>query len=196
MHFDASNIEAIACIASHHFYDDQPEVALRFYRRLVQMGVNNAELWCNLGLCCLYASQYDMTLSCFERALAMADDTNMADVWYNVGQMAITIGDLAFAYQAFKIALSVDNNHAESYCNLGVLELRKGNVDQARINFDAAQRLAPHAFEGFYNGGLLAYKSGDFQGSYANTSEALGKFPDHSDSQDLMKQLKRHFTML
>ena len=196
LHFDASNIEAIACIASHHFYDDQPEVALRFYRRLVQMGVNNAELWCNLGLCCLYASQYDMTLSCFERALAMADDTNMADVWYNVGQMAITIGDLAFAYQAFKIALSVDNNHAESYCNLGVLELRKGNVDQARINFDAAQRLAPHAFEGFYNGGLLAYKSGDFQGSYANTSEALGKFPDHSDSQDLMKQLKRHFTML
>ncbi len=29
---DASNIEAIACIGMHHFYTDQPEVALRFYR--------------------------------------------------------------------------------------------------------------------------------------------------------------------
>jgi len=31
---DSSNIEAIACIGMHHFYTDQPEVALRFYRYL------------------------------------------------------------------------------------------------------------------------------------------------------------------
>ena len=29
---DATHIEAIACIGMHHFYTDQPEVALRFYR--------------------------------------------------------------------------------------------------------------------------------------------------------------------
>ena len=29
---DATNIEAIACIGMHHFYSEQPEVALRFYR--------------------------------------------------------------------------------------------------------------------------------------------------------------------
>lgn len=34
---DASNVEAIACLASHHFYTDQPEIALRFYRRLLQV---------------------------------------------------------------------------------------------------------------------------------------------------------------
>lgn len=79
--FDASNVESIACLASHHFYTDQPEVALKHYRRLLQMGVQNTELWNNLGLCCFYASQYDMTLSCFERALALASDENMADVW-------------------------------------------------------------------------------------------------------------------
>ena len=62
LHFDAANVEAIASLASHHFYTDQPEVALRFYRRLVQMGINNTELWNNLGLCCFYASQYDYTV--------------------------------------------------------------------------------------------------------------------------------------
>ena len=29
---DATSVEAIACIGTHHFYSDQPEIALRFYR--------------------------------------------------------------------------------------------------------------------------------------------------------------------
>lgn len=29
---DSTCVEAIACIATHHFYSDQPELALRFYR--------------------------------------------------------------------------------------------------------------------------------------------------------------------
>lgn len=54
--FDNNNIEAIASIASYHFYTDQPEVALRFYWRLVQCGVTDCELWNNIGLCAFYAS--------------------------------------------------------------------------------------------------------------------------------------------
>lgn len=76
-----------------------------------------------------------MALSCFERALGIADDSNMSDIWFNIGHVGIGIGDLGLAYQAFKIAVSFNPNHAESYNNLGVLELRKGNLDQAKSNF-------------------------------------------------------------
>ena len=58
LRWDASNVEAVACLASHHFYGDQPEMALRHYRRLLQMGVNTCELWNNVGLCCFFASQF------------------------------------------------------------------------------------------------------------------------------------------
>ena len=127
LHYDSINPEAISCLASHHFYTDQPEIALRFFRRLLQTGQGkSAELWNNLGLCCFYSGQYDLTLSCFERALMQADDSNMADVWYNIGHIAVGVGDLGLAYQSFKIAVSVEPNHAESFNNLGVLELRKG----------------------------------------------------------------------
>jgi hypothetical protein len=34
---DAINVEAIACIGMNHFYADQPELSLRFYRRLLQV---------------------------------------------------------------------------------------------------------------------------------------------------------------
>lgn len=59
-------------------------------RRLLQMGVYNCQLYNNLGLCCFYAQQYDMTLSSFERALALvANDEEQADVWYNIGHVAV-----------------------------------------------------------------------------------------------------------
>ena len=160
------------------------------------MGVSTPELWNNLGLCCFYASQYDMALSCLDRALSLANDNSMADVWYNIGQVAIGIGDLGLAYQAFKIAISVDSSHAESYANLGVLEVRKGNVDAARSNFRAVQAMAPHMFEPFFNGALLAYKLGDFQESFELASKALALCEGHHDSLELLKQLRQHFTML
>ena len=31
---DNMNVEAIACIATHYFYTDQPEIALKFYRQV------------------------------------------------------------------------------------------------------------------------------------------------------------------
>lgn len=196
LQYDSVNAEAIACLASHHFYTDQPELALRFYRRLLQNGVANAELWNNIGLCCFYSGQYDLTLSCFERALMLADDGNMPDVWYNIGQVAIGVGDLGLAYQAFKIAVSVEPNHAESYSNLGVLELRKSNVEQAQAHFQTAMRLGPHLFEPAFNGGLLAFKLGEFQESYELAHKALEAYPDHLESKELVKQLKAHFASL
>ncbi len=59
-----------------------PSLWLSYYRRLLQMGVNNAEIWNNVALCCFYSSQYDMTIHCFEKSLALAEDESMADVWY------------------------------------------------------------------------------------------------------------------
>jgi tetratricopeptide (TPR) repeat protein len=53
------------------------------------MGIYNAELFNNLGLCCFYAQQYDMTVTCFEQALSLAADEAVADVWYNIAHVAI-----------------------------------------------------------------------------------------------------------
>ena len=81
-----------------------------------------------------------MTLSCFERALSLADDNNMSEVWYNLGQVAVGIGDLNLAYQAFKISVSVDSNHAESFNNLGVLVIEDALVAVAANLRDTHER--------------------------------------------------------
>lgn len=57
---DAMNTEALSCIAVHYFYNYQPEMALMYYRRVLSMGLNACELYCNIGLCCLYGGQLDL----------------------------------------------------------------------------------------------------------------------------------------
>ena len=37
--------------------------------------------------------------ACVDRALSLADDDQMADVWYNIGHIGISLGDLGLAYQ-------------------------------------------------------------------------------------------------
>uniref|UniRef100_A0A3P8UEM5 Tetratricopeptide repeat domain 8 n=1 Tax=Cynoglossus semilaevis TaxID=244447 RepID=A0A3P8UEM5_CYNSE len=194
---DNTHVEAIACIGSNHFYTDQPEIALRFYRRLLQMGVYNCQLYNNLGLCCFYAQQYDMTLSSFERALALAgNDEEQADVWYNIGHVAVGIGDLTMAYQCFKLALAFNNDHAEAYNNLAVLELRKGRIDQSKAFLQTAASLAPHMYEPHFNLSILSEKIGDLQSSYTAAQKSENAFPEHVDTQQLLKQLQQHFAEL
>lgn len=191
---DAANVEALACLAAQHFYGDQPEVALRHYRRLLQIGINAPELWANLGLATFYAGQYDMALSCLERALAMAsDDAVAADVWYGISHVAVGIGDLGLAYQACRVAVAADPAHAEAYNSLGVLDMRRGNTEAARANFATAARLGPHLHEPLYNGALLSYKLGDFAHAYAQVTAALAVAPDFADAGDLAKTLRASF---
>jgi len=130
MQSDNTHVEAIACIATNYFYSDQPEVALKFYRRLLQMGIYNSELFNNIGLCCFYAQQYDMIFICFERALHLAtNDMQIADVWFNLGHVALGVGDNSLAYQCFRLCLSYNNDCAEAYNNLGVLEMAHNRND-------------------------------------------------------------------
>ena len=53
------------------------------------MGLYNAELFNNIGLCCYYAQHYDMIVNCFERALSLAIEENAGDVWFNIAHVAI-----------------------------------------------------------------------------------------------------------
>ncbi|XP_030625556.1 tetratricopeptide repeat protein 8 isoform X4 [Chanos chanos] len=194
---DNTHVEAIACIGSNHFYTDQPEIALRFYRRLLQMGVYNCQLYNNLGLCCFYAQQYDMTLSSFERALALvSSDEEQADVWYNLGHVAVGIGDLTLAYQCFKLALAFKNDHAEAYNNLAVLELRKGRIEQSKAFLQTAASLAPHMYEPHFNLATLSDKVGDLQSSYMAAQKSEDAFPEHVDTQQILKNLRQHFAVL
>lgn len=82
---------------------------MKFYQRLIELGYDSPEVWNNLALCCFSIGQFDVFYSCFERALTMAaDDIEvMSDIWYNIGNIYINLGDLDMAKQAFKSSIAL-----------------------------------------------------------------------------------------
>ncbi|KAM9713715.1 tetratricopeptide repeat protein 8 isoform 3-T3 [Dama dama] len=194
---DNTHVGAIVFIGIDHFYAEQPEVALRFFRRVLQMGVYNCPLFNNLGLCCFYAQQYDMTLTSFERALSLAEDEEeVAAVWYNLGHIAVGVGDMNLAHQCFRLALVSDNSFAEAYNNLAVLEMRRGHVEQAKALLQTASSLIPNLYEPHFNFATISDQIGDLQRSYVAAQKSAAAFPAHMDTQRLIEQLKQHFATL
>ncbi|CAH8446675.1 unnamed protein product [Schistosoma intercalatum] len=193
---DDMNVESLASIAMHYFYEDEPEVSLKYYRRILQYGYESTELYNNLGLCTFYTQQYDLCLSFFNQAIALSDTTNLADIYYNLGHIAINIGELQMAYHCLYLSIMNDNNHAEAYNNLGVLEQKCGNIDMAKELYKTSCQLTFDLFEPHHNLAFLTETLGELQTSYNLTKYSLNLFPNHKDLQNLLFRLKEHFTSI
>jgi len=199
LYIDNSNKEALASLASNSFYKDQPEVALRYYKRLLQMGFyDNAEIWNNLGLCTFYSQQYDLCLVCFERALQVAeDDTTVSDIWYNISQVANSIGDIPLAYRCLKLSIASNPSHYEAWNNLGVLEiLSNDNKESAKTHFNVSTKGTDYLYEPFFNSAILNIEEGNFQESYKNCKKALDIYPDFNRAQNLLKMIQNHLSII
>lgn len=121
------NTEALACIAVNYFYNNQPETALLYYRRILAMGAHSAELYCNIGLCCLYGGQFDLVLACFQRALRLVSTPEQrADIWYNLSFVALVSKNKHF----FQITLTFNQIIfcCINYRNLSLINYRYDSV--------------------------------------------------------------------
>lgn len=186
-----NNIEAVACIANHYFYEDSPEISLRFYKRLMDLGVNNTELWNNISVCLFNNSQFELFYPCLQKALNMTQDPMLlSDLWYNISQMATMMGEKEAAYRALKIALNYDGTNAEALTNLGIFELKKGRIDSALYNFKLAMKENQYLFEPHFNFAVNSYKIGKYEEAFEVINKALEIYPDHSDSKKLLNILK------
>ncbi|CAF0748211.1 unnamed protein product [Didymodactylos carnosus] len=194
---DNTNVEAIACIAANYFYTDQPEISLKFYRRLLQIGCVNSAIFTNIGLCCFYSQQFDMVIACFLKALSCAnEDIERSDIWFNIGEIALYTTEVNLAIQCFRLALVYNNDHAEAYNNLGLVELQRNNTDIGRAYLQTAQSLAPHMFEPQYNYAKSMHQQGDLQSSFRAIKSSLELYKNHADSKQIFDELTKMFAEL
>lgn len=187
----------------HYFYNDQPELALRYYRHILQLGTANAEIYNNIALCCFYSQQFDMVITCFERALMNSDsDEITADCYYNCGLIVLATGDKQLATQCFKLALTCNSEHAEAYNNLGVIEMMMANsrnqnnpsidqIQKSKSLFQTASQLGPHLYEPNYNLGLIGERNGQYDLCYEYVRKAIAIYPEHYSSQQLLARMKK-----
>ena len=190
----------MACLGAQYFYLEQYEVALQFFKRLLQMGLQNSELWCNIALCAYFCKQYDIVLQCFKQALTLCadDDTLLADIWYNIAIVLVSCGDIVFAFKALKIAIAANPHHGEAWNNLAVLERQtnKENYDSAILHFESSHSSADFLYEPLYNAALAHYEMGNCQLALQKVLKALTVFPTHFASKKLHEKLQNEFHIL
>lgn len=135
-------------------------------------------MWNNLGLCLFYDGQYDLFYSCFERALDLADESNKADIWYNLSHIFINLGDVGMAYQCLKLVLCNDPHHAEAFNNIGILDIKKkNNIEKGRFELQTAMKEGTFLLEPHYNAALWSYKLAEYQEAYELIKKALNIYP-------------------
>lgn len=107
----------------------------------MDLGVNNAELWNNIAVCLFTNSQLDLFYPCIQRAMSQTDEPIvLSDIWYNIAQMAMQIGEKEAVYRALRISLSYDGTNAEALNNMGIFELRRGKPEAALYNFKLSMK--------------------------------------------------------
>ncbi len=115
---------------------------------------------------------------------------------FNLGHVALGVGDSSLAYQCFRLSLVHNNENPEAYNNLGILEMAHNRFDLAKAFFQASQNLGPMMFEPNFNNGYLAYQTGDLQTSFQALNKSLELFPNHASTKELLKELQEQFSVL
>jgi tetratricopeptide repeat protein 8 len=189
---DNCNFEAIACIGANHFLNNNPELALSFYKRLFELGFGSPEILNNLGLCALFANQYDFCITCFEKALLYPEinDITCSDIWYNISQVGIYVGDLGLAKQALKISLSFNDKNIEAMNNMAVLDLRDGKNEMAKNLLENACKINEFLYEPFFNLTVIKYNQGDNEEAFKYANLCLEKAPDNFEAKELLSKVK------
>lgn len=102
------------------------------------MGIHTAEMFNNIGLCCLNCQQFDLVIPCLENALMLAKENLLADVWYNLGHVALATGNLEVASLCWRLSLSLNASHTEASNNLAVIAMIQGNPEEAKALFNVS----------------------------------------------------------
>ncbi|XP_063538345.1 tetratricopeptide repeat protein 8 isoform X1 [Cydia strobilella] len=122
---DPTNMEAVASIAMFNFYNDQPEIALRYYRRLLATNPPGTEIYNNLALCCLYCNQWDLTLPCFRQALYFSTNPDTrSNIWFNLAHVALSTGDMVLARRCLQVSLATNSENGPARHALKTLDAR------------------------------------------------------------------------
>ena len=202
---DPSCKDALASLATHHFYGEQPEIALTFFKRIMQHWGDSSELWNNIALAAFYSGQIDIAFYAFENALEQADDSQKAEIYYNLSHSAIYLADYELATQSLKLCIAYEPTHAEAINNLGVL-FAKGLTDEKNTN-ETNERMAhdmfkesaiagKHIFECLHNAASLHTIQGNMHAALQNLTAALKVYPKSSESSHLLLYVRKQVALI
>ena len=88
---DPSNNHALLALGAMHFEESEPELALKFFQRVLELHGPSPELWNNIALAAVFSNQTDVGIPAFEQAVMASEGALKGDIWFNVACFAIFV---------------------------------------------------------------------------------------------------------
>uniref|UniRef100_A0A1B0BFF9 Uncharacterized protein n=1 Tax=Glossina palpalis gambiensis TaxID=67801 RepID=A0A1B0BFF9_9MUSC len=116
------NVEALACIALNYFYDNNPEMALMYYRALAsaETADQKADIWYNLSFVAITTGDFHLAKRCLK--LCLTSDAQNGAALNNLAVLTAQMGDILKAKSYLTAAKESLHNSQEIENNLKYME--------------------------------------------------------------------------
>ena len=130
----------------------QPEEAIKYYNRALELSPGYADVYSNKGFACEKLGRLDEAIFYYDQAL----EINLKDArtYYNRGCIRMKLGEYDKAVLDYDLAIANHNNFPEAYFNKGNIYGRLGGYEDAISNYNKAIKLNPQYDKAHFHRGM------------------------------------------
>ncbi len=132
--------------------------ARQAYRQALDLKVENARAWNNLGVSLDAQNRFDEALQAFQNAVELWPGYGLA--WNNLGKAAFNARRQALALDAFRKGLGLMPEDASAWASRSECEAHLGLMEAAESSLSIATRFRPFRAEGWLELGRLRLRLG------------------------------------
>lgn len=173
---------------------NNPERAVEFIGKAIDINPNNAMAHYNRGVALNALKQHEAAIQSYDKAIAL--EPGHADAYNNRGN---ALGDLKqheAAIQSFDKAIALKPGYAEAYNNRGIALKELAQYAAALQNYDKAIVLRPDYAEAYNNRGVALKELRQHEAALQSYDQAIALKPDYADAYNnrgiALGDLKQH----
>ena len=181
LHLQPGDPATLSDLAGAHLDSGEPETAMLFANRAVELGPDLAPAHYNYGLAATALKQFSSAQPAFERCVELAP--HFAPALFELGclHQAENNDDLAETY--YRSAIAADPALFEAQANLGNILRTRSILEEAVFHYDAALAEAPDHAAVHGNRGVALQELGDPVGALSAYERALLLDPENAETQ-------------
>jgi tetratricopeptide (TPR) repeat protein len=149
--------------------------AAGYYRTLVALRPNSAEVYYRLGSMLWNSQQWDDAIPYFRRVIEIDPQFNVCSIPYFRGVALMNKGQLDEAITEYRKAIRIKKDHADAHTDLGIALQRNGQLDEAITEHREAIRLLEDYAAAHTNLGNAHRIKKDYAAAHTALGDALNQ---------------------
>ena len=189
----SNHFDALQLLASIYGQQNNPQTALQYFDRALQIDQNIASVHNNKGNVLKTLNRFEDALASYDKAISLKD--NFAEAHAHRGNVLRELNRFEEALASYDKAISLKGNFAEAYVNRGNALRELKRINEALASYDKAISLKDNFAEAHAHRGNILSELNRFEEALASYDKAIslkGNFAEaYVNRGNVLRELKR-----